>query len=133
MSLYSFGDQIQGDVLGNVEDVRTWESYTLRAIFLVVMATHTPFVLFIGKESVLAIVALLYIRGKREEDLRKSTIISHSPSRKSAAASSESQNLLSGDHVITKRSRTSLHQDEDHEDAVDKAVMCSDNNMMNYR
>jgi len=74
VSLYSFGVDIQGDVLENVEGVRVWESYVLRAIFLLVMAAHTPFIFFIGKGSVIAIVALLYIRGGRQEEIDQSQI-----------------------------------------------------------
>lgn len=58
VSLYSFGIHIQGDVLLNVEEVTAWESYVLRGIFLLVISTHTPFIIFIGKESLLALVAL---------------------------------------------------------------------------
>lgn len=70
ISLYSFGIHIQGDVLENVEHVRAWESYVLRSIFLLIMATHTPFIFFIGKESILDILRLIY-KGrtkKRPED-----------------------------------------------------------------
>jgi amino acid permease len=68
VSLYSFGIDIDGDVLKNVEDVSAWESYILRVIFLLVMTTHTPFIFFIGKESLIALVALLYVRGRKEEE-----------------------------------------------------------------
>lgn len=60
VSVYSFGIHIHGDVLQNVEEVEEWESYILRAIFLLVMSTHTPFIFFIGKESLLALFGLLY-------------------------------------------------------------------------
>jgi len=63
ISLYSFGIHIHGDVLENVELVKAWESYVLRSIFLLVMATHTPFIFFIGKESILAMFALCMIKG----------------------------------------------------------------------
>lgn len=67
ISLYSFGTSIKGDVLHNVEEVKEWESYVLRAIFLIVISTHTPFIFFIGKESVLSFFALIYIRGKSKD------------------------------------------------------------------
>ena len=71
VSLYSFGINVHGDVLENVEDVTVWESYVLRSIFLVVMATHTPFIFFIGKESILAIAALIYIRGELKNEINQ--------------------------------------------------------------
>ena len=80
VSMYSFGIQVKGDVLLNVEEVDEWESYLLRAIFLLVMATHTPFIYFIGKESLLAICGLFYRRyykwrrKKRKENRRKKRI-----------------------------------------------------------
>ena len=58
ISLYSFGLHIHGDVLQNVEEVTEWESYVLRGLFLLVMSTHTPYIFFIGKESLLAMFAL---------------------------------------------------------------------------
>ena len=60
VSIYSFGTKIEGDVLLNVEEVDEWESFILRVVFLLVMSTHTPFIFFIGKESLLAIIGLLY-------------------------------------------------------------------------
>ena len=66
VTLYSFGSDINGDVLNNLHDVSHWESYVLRAIFLLVISTHTPFIFFIGKESVLAIVALIVLPNKKD-------------------------------------------------------------------
>jgi amino acid permease len=65
VSVYSFGIHIKGDVLNNVEEVEEWESYVLRGIFLLVMSTHTPFIFFIGKESLLALFGLVYRRCKK--------------------------------------------------------------------
>lgn len=67
--LYTFGVEIKGDVLQNLSTVTTWESYVLRAIFLLVMLTHTPFVFFIGKESVLCLAVLIYQRFQTKEDV----------------------------------------------------------------
>lgn len=64
ISLYSFGIHVEGDVLVNVEGVSVWESYVLRGIFLLVISTHTPFIFFIGKESILALLALIYTRNE---------------------------------------------------------------------
>lgn len=72
VSLYTFGIHIKGDVLQNVEEVTAWESYILRAIFLLVMSTHTPFIFFIGKESLLALIALCWANKKTEQDLQDS-------------------------------------------------------------
>ena len=66
VSLYSFGNEVEGDVLENVSELTKWESYVLRIIFLLVISTHTPFIFFIGKESVLALFALLFLRSKNE-------------------------------------------------------------------
>lgn len=71
ISVYSFGIHIHGDILQNVEEVEEWESYVLRVIFLLVMSTHTPFIFFIGKESLLAIIALLYRRHIKRQKKRR--------------------------------------------------------------
>ena len=71
ISIYSFGIHIRGDVLQNVEEVEEWESFVLRAIFLLVMSTHTPFIFFIGKESLLAIFGLLYRRHQKRQRRRR--------------------------------------------------------------
>lgn len=67
ISLYSFGIHIKGDVLLNVEEVTAWESYVLRGIFLLVISTHTPFIFFIGKESLLALIALCLISKEQKK------------------------------------------------------------------
>ena len=74
ISLYTFGIHVQGDVLENVEEVTDWESYILRALFLLVMASHVPFIFFVGKESVLALVALCYLHGAQKEDIDNNVI-----------------------------------------------------------
>lgn len=76
ISIYSFGIYVKGDVLLNVEEVAEWESYTLRVVFLLVMSTHTPFIFFIGKESLLAIFGLLYrryvkLQRKKRREIRR--------------------------------------------------------------
>uniref|UniRef100_A0A7S3J0W6 Amino acid transporter transmembrane domain-containing protein n=1 Tax=Euplotes harpa TaxID=151035 RepID=A0A7S3J0W6_9SPIT len=68
LSLYSFGSEIEGDVLINVEEVRHWESYVLRGIFMLVISTHTPFIFFIGKESLLALIALCMVKTPTKEE-----------------------------------------------------------------
>ena len=75
ISLYSFGVTINGDVLMNVEEVSAWESYVLRAIFLLVISTHTPFIIFIGKESLLALVALIYFRNQTDDKIGESRLM----------------------------------------------------------
>lgn len=62
ISLYTFGINVHGDVLENVEHVTVWESYVLRAVFLFLMATHLPFIFFVGKDSLLSIIALMYVK-----------------------------------------------------------------------
>lgn len=66
--LYAFGTSIEGDVLINVSELERWESYVLRVIFLLIMVTHTPFVFFIGKESVLGIAVLIYQKYTRRDE-----------------------------------------------------------------
>jgi len=65
--LYNFGVKIQGDILANVSMLRSWESYVIRVIFLLIMVTHTPFTFFLGKESVLCLAVLVYTAFKKEE------------------------------------------------------------------
>ena len=66
--LYVFGLAIKGDVLVNVSEMNSWESYVLRSIFLLIMMTHTPFVFFIGKESVLCLAVLIYSKFNNNDD-----------------------------------------------------------------
>lgn len=65
--LYAFGIKIQGDALANLSTVYSWESYIIRGIFLLILLTHTPFTFFIGKESVLCLVVLIYSKFKSEK------------------------------------------------------------------
>lgn len=53
---YMFGVLTQGNVLLNFDGITNGFSYTLRVCFTVVICVHTPFVLFVGKESLLAII-----------------------------------------------------------------------------
>jgi len=65
--LYTFGTSIQGDVLDSLGDISSWESFVLRSIFALIMLTHTPFVFFIGKESVLCLAVLIHLRLKNKQ------------------------------------------------------------------
>ena len=65
--LYTFGTSIQGDVLDSLGDISSWESFVLRSIFALIMLTHTPFVFFIGKESVLCLAVLIHLRFKNKQ------------------------------------------------------------------
>ncbi|CAI2363499.1 unnamed protein product [Moneuplotes crassus] len=73
--LYNFGVNIRGDVLVNVSMLRSWESYVIRVIFLLIMITHTPFVFFVGKESVLCFAVLINTAIKNEEKEDKYAIM----------------------------------------------------------
>ncbi|CAI2365066.1 unnamed protein product [Moneuplotes crassus] len=75
VSLYSFGNQIQGNVLVNIGNVKSWEPYVIRILFLFVVINHLPFVFMIGKESLLAIIALFSIRGETQKEINSSVII----------------------------------------------------------
>ena len=48
VSLYSFGSDVDGDVLNNLRDINHWEAYILRGIFLLVITTHTPFIFLLA-------------------------------------------------------------------------------------
>ena len=52
---------VQGDILANVNEVPSWISYVLRAIFIIVISTHTPFIFFLGKEGMLVILAQILV------------------------------------------------------------------------
>lgn len=41
--------------IGTVVD-RTWHTYVLRCIFIVIIACHVPYVFFAGKESFLVLI-----------------------------------------------------------------------------
>uniref|UniRef100_A0A7S3KD13 Amino acid transporter transmembrane domain-containing protein n=1 Tax=Euplotes crassus TaxID=5936 RepID=A0A7S3KD13_EUPCR len=71
VSLYTFGINVHGDVLENVEEIEAWESYVLRGVFMILMATHLPFIFFVGKDSLLAIIALLVVKGDIEKEIIK--------------------------------------------------------------
>jgi len=57
LSVFAFGSKLKGNVLDNISAMSSWESYVLRGIFLIVIAIHTPFVFFIGKEAMYAVLA----------------------------------------------------------------------------
>lgn len=120
IALYSFGFNVNGDVLENVEEVKAWESYVLRVLFLLVLATHLPFIFFVGKESVLAIIALIYIRGDAQREINRSIFVEEkddSPTQdKKKAAKEEEIGLLNTNRVNDvngeARDRNSLNQME---------------------
>ena len=69
VGIYSYGDFLQGDIFVNIGEVQSWESYVLRGFFLIVISTHTPFIIFIGKESLLTIIAQIMIVKESEEEM----------------------------------------------------------------
>ena len=57
VSIFMFGSSISADILDNVgAEGGTWESYVLRAAFVIVVACHIPFVFFAGKEAFLIVI-----------------------------------------------------------------------------
>ena len=60
IGLYSFGVQIKGNCLDNVTDLDVWQAYIMRVTFLIVISWQTPFIFFVGKESLLEMIALIY-------------------------------------------------------------------------
>jgi hypothetical protein len=61
VSIYSFGNNTDGNVMNNICLIPSWDSYVLRSFFLVVIATHTPFIMFVGKEALLTLIAQMTI------------------------------------------------------------------------
>ena len=59
LSVYSFGDAIRktSNVLDNVSEMDTPESYILRVFYLVIAASHIPFIFYPGKEAGLVLIA----------------------------------------------------------------------------
>jgi len=92
--LYNFGVHIEGDVLANVSIVKSWESYVIRFIFLLIMMSHTPFTFFIGKEAVLCLAVLIYNIFKKEksQDGYKAMVVDDSGDEDSAHTN-ENENM----------------------------------------
>ena len=57
--MYSFGSAIRetSNVLDNVSKMDTPESYILRVFYLVIAASHIPFIFYPGKEAGLVLLA----------------------------------------------------------------------------
>ena len=64
VSVFLFGKQIEiykANVINNINreyqmSSTHWESFVLRALFMVVLATHSPFIFFSGKEALCIII-----------------------------------------------------------------------------
>ena len=123
-------NNIESDVLKNVEAISIWESYVLRSIFLLVMATHTPFVFFVGKESVLAIVALLYLSGDKEEEINRNSIIVGEDEKSRENSKVESFPLLENENKDSKSLKKSVKNSVAHCSVTDQALLqCTENKM----
>lgn len=109
VSVYSFGVHIKGDVLNNVEEVEEWESYVLRGIFLLIMITHTPFIFFIGKESLLALIGLCY--RSCEKRMRRRMRAQRRSLRKSRATLKK-QNLIENEVRLGKSEVSNFNAQE---------------------
>ena len=53
LSVYSFGTSIleTSNVLNNVSELDTPESYILRCFYMIIAASHIPFIFYPGKEA----------------------------------------------------------------------------------
>ncbi|CAI2364340.1 unnamed protein product [Moneuplotes crassus] len=68
-SAHTFGEKVCGDVLQNLQkpkDDLYWQGIALKSFFIVILAGHFPYVFLVFKESLLAIVALIFIRGETQ-------------------------------------------------------------------
>jgi amino acid permease len=61
LGVFLFGAKMEGNVLKNFDSIPTLPSYILRCCFAVVIILHTPFVFFVGKESLLSIIGQIIL------------------------------------------------------------------------
>jgi len=69
VGIYSYGNFLQGDIFLNIGMQQSWESYSLRVFFLIVISTHIPFIMFVGKEALLTLIAQIFFQEEGEDDL----------------------------------------------------------------
>ena len=56
MAIFQFGGSTNGDLLLNFKQENTVISNIMCFIFMIIAATHTPFVFFVGKEALLIMI-----------------------------------------------------------------------------
>ena len=61
-AIYLFGSNILGNFLDNMAKDKIWIGYLLQFFYLVLIACHTPYVFFAGKECFLVIVDEIHRR-----------------------------------------------------------------------
>ena len=67
IAIYSFGGELQSDVLVNVSKSKGWEPYIINVLFILIAALHIPLIFFVGKESLLIMIYEYRVGGKREQ------------------------------------------------------------------
>lgn len=56
LALFTFGSTLMPSVLTNIDSETSAVSFVIRAIFIVVLACHIPYIFFAQKESLLIMV-----------------------------------------------------------------------------
>ena len=67
IAIYSFGGDLQSDVLINVSNSKGWEPYIINVLFILIAALHIPLIFFVGKESLLIMIYECRVGSKREQ------------------------------------------------------------------
>lgn len=97
IGIYSYGEDLAGNIFDNIGAHQNWISYSLRIFFLVVISTHTPFIIFVGKEAMLTLIASVTVLKAQENEIRKSTLRKSYVSKKASDRQSEAESAFAGE------------------------------------